>query len=88
MVFDIDVLPSLSIDMQRTSCQRWSLRVGKSFYIFAVNPRSLKQTQNTFMFLASLCSECTLEDSKHPDPNCSKYHLLVLSRHSSVHMTQ
>ena len=32
------------------------------------------------------CSACTLEDSQNPNPTYSKYHLSVLSCHSSVHM--
>ena len=39
------------------------------------NPHSLKQTQNTSRscFWLRWCSECTLEDSKRPNPNCSNY---------------
>ena len=61
------------------------------------NPHSLKQTQNTFMtvfcrFVTSCIVTCQIshygiwENSQNPNPTYSKYHLLVLSCHSSVPM--
>ena len=47
---------------------------------------SLKQTQNTFMFLASLVQCMHLRRFKNNNSICRNYHLFALSCHSSVHM--
>ena len=50
------------------------------------NLHSLKQTQNTFMFLASLVQCMHLRRFKNNNSICRNYHLFALSCHSSVHM--
>ena len=66
----------LTIVMQRMCCQRSTLRVGNSCYISAVmgHPKDMPV-------------DATVLYSQHPNPTYSKYHLLVSSYHSSVHMT-
>ena len=75
--------------------QRWTLRVGNSCYIPTVmgHPKDMPLDATVFCrFVTSCIVTCQIshyavwENSQNPNPTHSKYHLLVLSCHSSVHM--
>ena len=90
----------LTIDMQRMFCQRSTLRVGSSCYILLYPWSDGAPQRCQWMPLCSVALSPHVSLAKYlfmafekihkiiqnPNPTYSKYHLVVLSCHSSVHM--
>ena len=90
----------LTIDMQRMFCQRSTLRVGSSCYILLYPWSDGAPEKCPWMPLCSVALSPHVSLAKYlfmafekihkiiqnPNPTYSKYHLVVLSCHSSVHM--
>ena len=83
--------------MQGMFCQRWTWRVDNSCYIMLSLqwwgvPKMPVDATVFCRFVTSCIVTCQIshhgvwEDSQNPNPTYSKYHLLVLSCRSSVHM--